>query len=125
MQITPQTDCHVRAILHLSQVERCEELPQAFNVQLISGIRSNMENVVMPVMDKIMLRRRGIVEASFNQLKNISQIQYFPYRSPKNGLRLFASPNSRQSGGKQEYQRRIICSPIDSDLYPTTKSASK
>lgn len=95
MQITPQTDCAVRAVLHLAQVEMCEELLQTFNVQLISGIRSNMKNVLMPAMDKIMLRRRGIVEAIFVQLKNIRQIEYSPYRSPNNCLLLLASPNSR------------------------------
>jgi hypothetical protein len=86
MQITPQTDFAVRAVLHLARVKMSEELLQTFNVQLISGIRSNMKNVPMPAMDKIMLRRRAIVEAIFDQPKNISQTGYFLFRSPINTL---------------------------------------
>jgi hypothetical protein len=86
MQITPKTDCSVHAVLHLAQVERCEELQQTFNVQLISGIRSNMKHVLMPAPDKIMLLRRAIAEAVFDQRKNLSQIDYFPYHGPINSL---------------------------------------
>ena len=86
MQITPQTDSAVHAILHLAQVEMCEESQQTFNVQLASGVRSNLKHVLMAALDKIMLRRGAIAEAIFDQPKNISQTEYFPFRSPINNL---------------------------------------
>ncbi len=63
-----------------------EELLRTFNVQLISGIRSNMKNVLMPLMDKLLLRKRAIVETIIDQLKNISQIEHSRHRSPINFL---------------------------------------
>jgi DDE family transposase len=86
MQLTPQTDSAISTVLHLAQVEMCEELQQTFNVQLVSGIRSNLKHMLMPALDKIMLRRRAIAEAIFDRPKNISRIEYFPYRSPINSL---------------------------------------
>jgi hypothetical protein len=63
-----------------------EELLLTFNVQLITGIRSNMQNVLMPLMDKVLLRKRAIVETIIDQLKNISQIEHSRHRSPINFL---------------------------------------
>ena len=63
-----------------------EELLRTFNVQLITGIRSNMKNVLMPLMDKLLLRKRAIVETIIDQLKNISQIEHSRHRSPINFL---------------------------------------
>lgn len=63
-----------------------EELLRTFNVQLVTGIRSNMKNILMPLMDKILLRKRAIVETIIDQLKNISQIEHSRHRSPINFL---------------------------------------
>jgi len=63
-----------------------EELLRTFNVQLVTGIRSNMKNVLMPLMDKLLLRKRAIVETIIDQLKNISQIEHSRHRSPINFL---------------------------------------
>jgi len=63
-----------------------EELLRTFNVQLITGIRSNMKNRLMPVMDKLLLRKRAISETIIDQLKNISQIEHSRHRSPVNFL---------------------------------------
>jgi hypothetical protein len=63
-----------------------EELQHTFNVQLITGIRSNMKNVPIPLMDKLLLRKRAIVETIIDQLKNISQIEHSRHRSPINFL---------------------------------------
>jgi hypothetical protein len=52
-----------------------------FNVQLITGIRANMKNTLLPLLDKLLLRRRVIV---VDQLKNISQIEHSRHRSPVN-----------------------------------------
>ena len=38
-------------------------------VQLITGIRKNMKNYLMPILDKILLRKRFIIETVFDKLK--------------------------------------------------------
>ena len=63
-----------------------EELLRTFHVQLITGIRSNMKNRLMPLMDKLLLRKRAITETILDQLKNISQIEHSRHRSPINFL---------------------------------------
>jgi hypothetical protein len=63
-----------------------EELLRTFNVQLVTGIRSNMKNRLMPLIDKLLLRKRAIVETIIDQLKNISQIEHSRHRSPINFL---------------------------------------
>jgi len=63
-----------------------EDLLRTFNIQLITGIRSNMKNRLMPLMDKLLLRKRAIVETIIDQLKNISQIEHSRHRSPINFL---------------------------------------
>jgi hypothetical protein len=63
-----------------------EELLRTFNVQLVTGIRSNMKNMLMPLMDKLLLRKRAIIETIIDQLKNISQIEHSRHRSPANFL---------------------------------------
>ena len=63
-----------------------DELLRTFNVQLITSIRSNMKNVLMPLTDKLLLRKRAIVETIIDQLKNISQIEHSRHRSPINFL---------------------------------------
>ena len=63
-----------------------EELLLTCNVQLITGIRSNMKNKLIPLMDKLLLRKRAISETIIDQLKNISQIEHSRHRSPINFL---------------------------------------
>ena len=55
-----------------------------FNVQLITSIRANMKNTLLPLLDKLLLRRRVIIETIVDQLKNISQIEHSRHRSPVN-----------------------------------------
>jgi len=56
------------------------------DVQLITGIRKNMENKLIPLMDKILLRKRTLIETINDQLKNISQIPHTRHRSVDNFL---------------------------------------
>lgn len=59
--------------------------------QLITGIKKNMRNKLLPLMDKIMLRGRGIIETINDQLKNQEQIEHTRHRSPVNfGVNLFS-----------------------------------
>ena len=70
---------------YLSQ-QLFEELLRTFKVHLITGIRSNMKNRLIPFMDKLLLRKRAISETIIDQLKNISQIEHSRHRSPINFL---------------------------------------
>jgi hypothetical protein len=53
-------------------------------LQLITGIKRTMKNHLMPLVDKIMLRGRFIVESVFNILKNNMNIEHTRHRSPMN-----------------------------------------
>ena len=65
--------------------ELFEELLEE-DIQLITGIRSNMKNKLMDLSDKILLRKRSIIETINDQLKNISQIEHSRHRSFSNFL---------------------------------------
>ena len=53
-------------------------------VQLVTKLKRGMRNRLMPLLDKIMLRKRAIVESVTDQLKNISQIEHSRHRSVAN-----------------------------------------
>jgi hypothetical protein len=53
-------------------------------LQLITGIRTNMKNRLMQMSDKLLLRKRYIIETINDQLKNQSQIEHSRHRSPVN-----------------------------------------
>jgi len=60
-------------------------------LSLITGVRKNMKNHLMPMSDKLLLRKRSIIETINDQLKNISQIEHSRHRSFVNFLlNLFA-----------------------------------
>jgi hypothetical protein len=61
-----------------------EQLLATFGVQLITKLRKNMKNRLMPLMDKLLLRKRASIESIVDQLKNISQIEHTRQRSPVN-----------------------------------------
>lgn len=55
-------------------------------IHLINGIRSNMKNQMMTMFDKIMLRKRSIIETINDELKNICQVEHSRHRSLTNFL---------------------------------------
>jgi transposase len=62
-------------------------LRQTLGVQLVTKLRSNAKNQLpMPLMDRILLRKRAIIESVIDQLKNISQIEHSRHRSVTNFL---------------------------------------
>ena len=63
-----------------------EQLLETFNLQLITKLRKNMKNRLMPWIDKLLLRKRAIIECVIDQLKNISQIEHTRHRSPINAF---------------------------------------
>ncbi len=63
-----------------------QQLLETFGIQLITKHKSNMKNRLLPLADKLLLRKRAIVETIIDQLKNISQIEHTRHRSPVNFL---------------------------------------
>lgn len=53
-------------------------------LQLITRLRKNMKDHLMHLSDKLLLRKRAIIESSIDQLKNISQMEHSRHRSPIN-----------------------------------------
>jgi hypothetical protein len=50
-------------------------------IKLITNVRRNMKKVVLEDTDKILLRKRSLIETVNDQLKNISQIEHSRHRS--------------------------------------------
>ncbi|ENM5770104.1 IS982 family transposase [Vibrio mimicus] len=50
-------------------------------VRLITDVKKNMKPKMMKLWDRLMLRKRFIIETVFDQLKNISQIEHSRHRS--------------------------------------------
>lgn len=86
-----------------------ELLRQTLGVQLITKLKSNSKNrLPMALMDRILLRRRAIVESVIDQLKNISQIEHSRHRSVVNfmvnllcGLIAYAHQPKKPSLGRE------------------------
>ena len=55
-------------------------------VQLITKLKKNMKNKLMPLVDKLLLRKRALIETVNDQLKNICQIEHTRHRSVANFL---------------------------------------
>lgn len=58
----------------------------AQDVHLITGLRKNMKNRLLLLFDKLMLRKRALIETITDQLKNISQVAHTRHRSVDNFL---------------------------------------
>ncbi len=58
----------------------------AQGLELITPLRKNMKNRLMSLTDKLILRKRAIIETINDQLKNISQIEHTRHRSVANFL---------------------------------------
>ena len=53
-------------------------------VQLVTRLKTKMKNRLVSMFDRIMLRKRAIIESVMDQLKNISQIEHSRHRSVAN-----------------------------------------
>jgi Transposase DDE domain len=53
----------------------------AQGLELLTKIRKNMKNRLMRLWDKLLLRKRALIETINDQLKNISQIEHTRHRS--------------------------------------------
>lgn len=52
--------------------------------QLITKLKNNMKGALMTVSDKLLLRKRAIIETVNDELKNIAQIKHSRHRSFEN-----------------------------------------
>ncbi|MDG4560895.1 MAG: IS982 family transposase [Candidatus Competibacter sp.] len=55
-------------------------------LHLVTKIRRNMHNKLMPMVDKLLLRKRAIIETINDQIKNIQQIEHTRHRSAINAM---------------------------------------
>jgi len=86
---------------------------------LITGIKKNMRNRLLPLMDKLMLRGRGIIETINDQLKNIQQIEHTRHRSPVNfgvnlisGLVAYQLQPKKPSLDFSKTEHRLLTEPL-------------
>lgn len=63
-----------------------QKLLQTCKIKLFARPRRNMKNRLMRLSDKLLARKRSIIESVIDQLKNISQIEHSRHRSPVNFL---------------------------------------
>ena len=61
--------------------EKLNQMLFVDGIQLITSIRNNMKNSLMTMSDKILLRKRSIIETVNDELKNICQIEHSRHRS--------------------------------------------
>lgn len=50
-------------------------------LHLVTGLKNNMKNILMTLKDKILLRKRSVIETINDQLKNICQAEHSRHRS--------------------------------------------
>ena len=61
-----------------------QQLLESAGIELITKLKRNMKQRLMPLSERLMLRKRSIIETIIDQLKNISQIEHSRHRSPVN-----------------------------------------
>ena len=61
-----------------------DKLFKEFGIEFFAKPRRNMKNKLMRLHDKLLSRKRSIIETINDQLKNISQIEHSRHRSPVN-----------------------------------------
>jgi len=52
---------------------------QKFGIPLVTKVKNNM-SPLMSTADKILIRKRALIETTNNELKNIAQIEHFRHR---------------------------------------------
>ena len=50
-------------------------------IQIVTRIRKNMKNCLMNLSDKLLLKKRGVIESVGNILKNFHQVEHTRHRS--------------------------------------------
>ncbi|MXY63083.1 MAG: transposase, partial [Synechococcus sp. SB0665_bin_28] len=55
-------------------------------LHLVTGIRRNRKNDLLPMLDKLLLHKRFIIETLFDKLKSHMGLEHTRHRSPMNAL---------------------------------------
>jgi hypothetical protein len=55
-------------------------------LKMVHGIKKNLANKLMDLKDKIMLRKRNLIETVFGYLKNTFNLEHTRHRSPINAF---------------------------------------
>ena len=89
------------------------ELLFEHGLHLITRLRKNMKDHLMHISDKLLVRKRAIIESIIDQLKNISQIEHSRHRSPTNFVihllaGLFAYSHQEKKPGLHLDQRLLL-----------------
>lgn len=61
-------------------------LLHAQGLRLVTRLKKNMKNRFLPLCDRLLLRKRALIETVNDQLKNISQVEHTRHRSLWNFL---------------------------------------
>ncbi|MBL4753874.1 MAG: transposase [Flavobacteriales bacterium] len=61
--------------------QKLTELLFIDGLHLVTSIRNNMKNTLMELKDKILLRKRSVIETVNDELKNMCQIEHSRHRS--------------------------------------------
>jgi hypothetical protein len=82
-------------------------------LQLITRVRKNRKNHLMPLSDTLLVRTRAILESIIDQLTHISQIEHSRHRSPTNVVvhviaGLLASSHQAKKPGLHLDQRVLL-----------------
>ena len=64
--------------------KKLTELLAKLNVELITTLKKNMKPKVIAAFDKLILRKRSIIEAINDQLKNTFNLEHARHRSLRN-----------------------------------------
>ena len=55
-----------------------------FGLDIVTRVRKNMKKIVHSEFDRVLLRKRSLVETVFDELKNLCQIEHTRHRSLSN-----------------------------------------
>ena len=80
-------------------------------LHLITGIRRNMKNYLMPILDKVLLRKRFIVETLFDKLKSEMGLEHTRHRSSTNAFVHILSCLVAYALGKTKIRMKDIAYP--------------
>ena len=87
-QITQDTEEEVQSTLRDVATQNAlivqQELREKLRTCTVTKVKNNMRNSLMSIADKILLRKRALIETVNDELKNIAQIEHSRHRSFSN-----------------------------------------
>ena len=58
-------------------------------LKLVTGIRNNMKNKLFSTQEKLLLKKRGVIESVFDILTTVCDLEHTRHRSPANALSIY------------------------------------